>query len=206
MEDSYVFTKKAADVPEIKFNVHFNEDDTRKPKEIYRNDNAKLVTGGIDVDGVKSLEVGDKISNLHGQKGTITNIIPDRRFKVEPCVFESDTLETIETKMKTIDVLMNYDSIISRGAFGIFCELGYATAKRAPNVTSEFLPVESGYLIDSETDTKHAALFGKLHFMVLDKMSRFIMNRFATIDYMTRYAMYANTGSDCLWTDLPYQI
>lgn len=186
--DAYIISEKAAKKPLIEFYGSCKVD--KKPIEIfdkYDNITTKTIKNTIHYHGKKNLELGDKISNLHGQKGTITEIFDNKRFTIEREIIENDLFECKETKYKKPDILMNFDSIIKRGAFGIFAEIGYEFEKEQPTITSSFKPIYTGKLYDNITNTYHDCIVGNLHFMILDKLSSFIINKQATIDLMTKY-------------------
>lgn len=205
LEDGYVITKSAASKPKIKIDCKIYKD--KKYEELYNTDTISLnKIDGIDdyyiASGSKSLELGDKISNLHGQKGTIVNIVDDDRFEVIPRKLKSDIFDTFPTTLNKIDILMNYNSIVDRGAFGIFVEAGYSYLKKQPHIDSEFVPLGTAVIYDKQDDTYHNAIIGILHYLILNNLSRFIINKYATMDTMFKYSFIANHRDDSFWNKL----
>jgi len=135
-------------------------------------------------DTISLLGVGDKLGNLHGQKGVINNIFEKSRFEVIPETIESDIWETKATHFKYVDCLMSLSSVIERGAFGQIAECSYSYEKPVDiDINAQFQPIETGYIYDKELNEYYAAIFGICHYVIIDKFAKNLQSGYVSIDY-----------------------
>lgn len=143
--------------------------------------------------------VGDKLGNLHGQKGVINNVLDKNRLEVIPETIESDIWETQATSFRRIDCMISLTSIIERGAFGQLVECSYSYDKpKDVEINAPFKPLQTGYIYDSELDEYYLAIFGICHYMVLNKFAKDMQSGKVTIDYFGICNMLARKRYDLL--------
>jgi len=145
------------------------------------------------------LGVGDKIGNLHGQKGVINNVFDKNRFEVIPETIVSDIWETKATTFKYVDCLMSLTSVIERGAFGQFVECSYSYGKPIDvEIDAPFQPLQTGYIYDNELDEYYMAIFGICHYVIIDKFAKDMQTGKVSIDYFGLCNILARKRYDLL--------
>ena len=139
----------------------------------------------VDTNGMEfDVGVGDKIGTLHGQKGVINNIFDTSRLEIIPESIESDIWETKATKFKTVDCLMSLTSVIERGAFGQIAECSYSYDNPIDvEIDAHFMPIQTGYIYDTELNEKYMAIFGICHYVILNKFAKDMQTSKVSIDY-----------------------
>ena len=146
-----------------------------------------------------TLGVGDKLGNLHGQKGVVNNIFDKNRIEVIPESIESDIWETKVTTFKHVDCLMSLTSVIERGAFGQLAECSYSYSRPIDvEIDAPFQPLQTGYIYDKELDEYYLAIFGICHYVVIDKFAKDMQTGKVSIDYFGLCNMLARKRYDLL--------
>ena len=123
------YTAKIINIPDIPV-PYFNNIDFSKQ--------SYLVDFYIEFEVTKPLEVGDKIMGRHGNKGTVSRIIPENEM---PVVY-------FNNKEKPLDVILSPLGVVSRMNLGQLYEVHYSMAQIFSNFNlyeNGISPFESGY-------------------------------------------------------------